>query len=134
MDKKGEIMLVEFAKKANLSVRAYNTLARARCNTLSDVISIAEDGKLLDIRRCGIKTANEICDAIFAETGKYFKDRQRKQISLSEDDIMACEKCAYSIIPKEPFSLDPICCYKHPALKIKKDFFCGDYSRRGKNG
>jgi len=51
----------------DLSVRAYNVLARSGCMTIGDVVDIVRSGKLRTLRNCGARTC--------AEVVKFLEDR-----------------------------------------------------------
>lgn len=129
MNGKDEMSLSEFADKTNLSARAYCTIARAGCKNLTDVISIAEKGELLNVRLCGVKTADEICEAVLSETGKDFKGRQRRETYVFGREKMACEKCANAIGSEGPYLSGYLICNKR-IIKVERDFYCKDYRRR----
>lgn len=48
-----------------LSMRAYNCLARAGCKTITDVARLAGTGKLLEVRNLGYKSRQEILSKLY---------------------------------------------------------------------
>lgn len=68
-EKKKDTTYLQFEiDELNLSVRSYNCLKRAGCNTVKDIVDqIGEDGQgLKRIRNLGIRSEREILDAIQA--------------------------------------------------------------------
>ena len=55
-----------------LSMRTYNALMRLGCNTLGDLMVIAEEGSLTKIRNLGTVSAREVLARIESLTGKSF--------------------------------------------------------------
>lgn len=53
----------------NLSVRSWNCLKRAGCNTLADVISLIQSGELYHVRNMGRRSAEEVIAKAEAMTG-----------------------------------------------------------------
>lgn len=51
-------------EKLNLTVRSYNSLKRARINTLQQLFDAYQEGKLLDIKNLGMKSYQEIKDVL----------------------------------------------------------------------
>ena len=47
-------------EELDLSVRAENSLKRAGCKTIRDVMEVTESGKLLSVRNMGVQTAKEV--------------------------------------------------------------------------
>ena len=53
----------------DLSVRSYNCLARAGCETLQDVLDLAESGEMIGLRNLGRKSYDEITGKLYELTG-----------------------------------------------------------------
>lgn len=51
-------------EKLNLTVRSYNSLKRAKINTLHQLFDTYQEGRLLDIRNLGMKSYQEIKDVL----------------------------------------------------------------------
>ena len=51
-------------EKLNLTVRSYNSLKRARINTLQQLFDAYQEGRLLDIKNLGMKSYQEIKDVL----------------------------------------------------------------------
>lgn len=79
-------------KKLNLSVRTYSVLKRARINTFQDLLNAYEQEKLLDIRGLGMKSYEEIKDAIL--------DFTRGTFELEDESVEEENNEAYAV-PKE---------------------------------
>lgn len=64
----------------DFSVRAFNCLARAGCNTLGDVVKCIEEGRLLKVRNLGRHTAEEVLAKVQELTGQDFFEAYQKYL------------------------------------------------------
>ena len=60
-------------EEMGLSVRSYNCLRRAGCETLYDVVQVIESGSLLGVRNLGRKSVNEVLDRVYSLTKKDYR-------------------------------------------------------------
>lgn len=79
-------------EKLNLSGRAYNSLKRAGINTLQDLLSAYEQEKLLNIRNLGMKSYEEIRDAILDFTREDFQIEDESAVEESEESYTVPEE------------------------------------------
>ena len=57
-----------------LSIRAFNCLARAGCLSVSDVVEKIRDGSIIKVRNLGRKTLEEVIERIKKQTGMTFEE------------------------------------------------------------
>lgn len=59
-------------EQMDLSVRSYNCLYRHGCKTLQDVVDLAENRELMNVRNLGRKSAEEILSRIYEITHRWY--------------------------------------------------------------
>lgn len=62
-----------YLEDMDLSVRSYNCLKRAKCDTLGDVCQVLKDGRLNKLRNVGRKTMNEVLNKVLVMTGEDYR-------------------------------------------------------------
>lgn len=57
-----------------LSVRSYNCLIRAKCETITDIVKMIRDGTIIKIRNLGRNSLREIIEKVMKNTGMTFEE------------------------------------------------------------
>lgn len=85
-----ERLLADKVVDLDLSIRSFNCLLRANCETIYDVLSLMEDGKIFRIRNLGRKSIQEIQDRISSKYQMEFVPQYDKAGHLAN------YKCAWA--------------------------------------
>lgn len=93
--------------KLNLSVRSYNCLRRAKIDTIQALLDVYNQGKLIEIRNLGIKSFDEIVEAIRSLPCDGFPENVEINEQMESEQIEELRFEEY-VVPDE---LENIPCY-----------------------
>ena len=81
-------------KDMDISVRSYNSLMRAGCKTIGQLIEKINNGELMKIRNLGIKSAGELRSFVVELGYSQMSDKRKKEFLLNFVRLNCKEKKA----------------------------------------